>query len=175
MLQGGAGKTKAKFVGQLKKKMAEATPERPKQKRRRSALDNLRDNSVDERYSKQSLKADSSPTNPNNLQPRTLAQMKATFVSRFRQGITLSINQREAQFDFLEEPAGVDRTKLLPGMANKRREAFAFFYTQVFASPRGCSLRAIFLHGEHRRGCGAIRVGDCEGIRPCKEAQGCVG
>ena len=113
-----------------------ATPERLTKKRRRSDVSSLADTWKDERYSSPSLRAHTSPKNPNNLQPRTLDQMKKTWVSRHRQGCDLSIAHREIQYDYLEDSEIFDcRLKLLPGMAAKRRETFALFYYQYFGSP----------------------------------------
>ena len=117
--------------------MAEAaTPERVVKKRRRGDAHSINDNWQDDRYSSPSLRVHTSPTNPNNLQPRTLDQLKKTWVSRHRQGCDLNTAQRERQFDYLEvNELFVDRSKLLPGKAAKRREAFALFYYQFFGSP----------------------------------------
>jgi hypothetical protein len=117
--------------------MAEpVTPERETKKRRRGALADLQENSRDAKCARSSLKTHTSPTNPNNLQPRTLDQMKKTWVSRHRQGCNLSTAHREIQFDYLEDnELFEDRSKLLPGMAAKRRETFALFYYQYFGSP----------------------------------------
>ena len=122
-----------------KPKMAEPSTlprEHETKKRRRGALNDLRDNWRDERSSKPSLLAHTSPKNPNNLMPRSLADEKRTWVSRHRQGVNLSIRQREAQFDYLQGiELFVDQAALLPGMAAKRRETFALFYYQFLGSP----------------------------------------
>ena len=86
-----------------KHEMAEAaTPERVAKKRRRGDAHSINDNWQDEGYSSPSLRVHTSPTNPNNLQPRTLDQLKKTWVSRHRQGCDLNTAQRERQFDYLE-------------------------------------------------------------------------
>jgi hypothetical protein len=62
--------------------------------------------------------------------------MKRTWVSRHRQGVNLSQQQGEAQYDYLEDSdLFVDQAGLLPGMAAKRRDTFALFYDHYFGSP----------------------------------------
>lgn len=112
------------------------TPARDTKRRRRGAMADLQPNWQDERYSKSTILQDTSPQNPNNLQPRSIDKIKASWVARHRQGVNLNTRQREAQYDYLEDTQlFVDQAKLLPGMAAKRRETFALFYFQIFGSP----------------------------------------